>query len=297
MSNISTEQNSKGKKIMIHKGDVRRMILESELQQYLGDGWLQGNNKHPWNFGLKGIQTAWNKGIKENPETTEKRRQKLLGRKLSAEHIAHRTTAQTGLQRSDAFKAAQSLRLKGHPVTESTREKLRLANLGKKGKPHTPETKRKISEHNSSKEFQEYQREIKKKNKSFNTSKPEIDAHSKLIEFFGDENVCYHYVDENRYPFECDFYIKLEDLFIELNYHWTHGPHAFDINSVEDITLLNKWRIKQAEGKTFYKVAEDVWTTRDVQKFIKAKNNQLNYKVFYRPQDFNLWISTLQLKK
>ena len=161
----------------------------------------------------------------------------------------------------------------------------------------TPETKRKISEHNSSKEFQEYQREIKKKNKSFNTSKPEIDAHSKLIEFFGDENVCYHYVDENRYPFECDFYIKSEDLFIELNYHWTHGPHAFDINSVEDITLLNKWRIKQAEGKTFYKVAEDVWTIRDVQKFIKAKNNQLNYKVFYKPQDFNLWISTLQLKK
>ena len=27
----------------------------------------------------------------------------------------------------------------------------------------------------------------------------------------------------DRYPFACDFYISSLDLFIECNYHWTHG--------------------------------------------------------------------------
>jgi len=32
----------------------------------------------------------------------------------------------------------------------------------------------------------------------------------------------------------CDFYIPSEDLFIELNRHWSHGGHFYDPNNIED---------------------------------------------------------------
>jgi group I intron endonuclease len=70
-------------------------------------------------------------GIKRSAETREKQRQKKLGVKQSAEHIASRVA-----------------KLKGHKVTEAQKEATRLRSLGNTwgaGTRHTEEAKAKIS--------------------------------------------------------------------------------------------------------------------------------------------------------
>ncbi len=57
----------------------------------------------------------------------------------------------------------------------------------------------------------------KRANGTFNTSKPEDAIYKILLDNFGEEDVIRQYRDECRYPFNCDFYIRSLDLFIELN--------------------------------------------------------------------------------
>ena len=75
------------------------------------------------------------------------------------------------------------------------------------------------------------------------------------------------------YPYLCDFYIPSLNLYIELNNHWTHGPHPFDPNNEEDIKLLEYWKSKNTK---FYDNAIKTWTERDVNKRQIAFNNNLN---------------------
>lgn len=123
----------------------------------------------------------------------------------------------------------------------------------------------------------------KRRNGTFNTSKPEVTLHKLLCDVFGDDNVIQQYVDDERYPFHCDFYVISEDLFIELNAHWSHGGHWFDENNENDLEQLNKWveRTKQ-RGSAFYKKAINVWTVRDPLKRQFALDNNLNYVVFWK---------------
>lgn len=94
------------------------------------------------------------------------------------------------------------------------------------------------ADENFAKEYQNSQYETKRKNKTFNTSKKETELYNILCSKFGKEDVMCQYSD-NRYPYRCDFYIKSKDLFIELNAHWTHGDHPFDISNNDDLKKLN----------------------------------------------------------
>jgi len=102
----------------------------------------------------------------------------------------------------------------------------------------------------------------KKIHNSFHISKPEQDIGKKLIECFGEHNVISQYKDA-RYPFACDFYIKSLDLFIECNFHWTHGFHWFDETNTTDIKKLQKWKDKNTK---YYHIAISVWTKSDLRK-------------------------------
>lgn len=113
----------------------------------------------------------------------------------------------------------------------------------------------------------------------YNGSVPEDEYYFQLIIEYGEENVFRQYTDK-RYPFNCDFYIKSEDLFIELNYHWTHGKHPFDANSQEDQNKLQIWT-ERAKNSAYYKGAIEVWTVRDPLKLAYFKKNNLNYKILY----------------
>ena len=117
----------------------------------------------------------------------------------------------------------------------------------------------------------------KKANHSFNKSSIEETVYNMLLERYDDVRRQY---DNERYPFPCDFYIPCKDLFIECNFHWTHGKIAFNPNNTSHLEKLHKWREK-AESNKYYKIAIDTWTVRDVNKRQIALNNNLNYKEIF----------------
>lgn len=119
----------------------------------------------------------------------------------------------------------------------------------------------------------------KKLNSSFNSSKPEEDFYLELKELNKHKTIYRRYKEE-RYPFYCDFYIKEDDLFIELNLHWTHGGRPYDPNDAKCQRQLQLWQEKAKTSK-FYQQAIETWTIRDVKKLETAKKNNLNYKTIY----------------
>ena len=112
-------------------------------------------------------------------------------------------------------------------------------------------------------------------------SKASNDFYNFLLETYDINDIEREYKDKNRYPFFCDFYIKSEDLFIECNFHWTHGPHPFDSTSAEDNKLKKSWL---SENSEFYKHAVYVWTDLDIRKQSIANKNKLNYQMVYIDQ-------------
>ena len=76
------------------------------------------------------------------------------------------------------------------------------------------------------------------------------------------------------YPFNCDFYFPDNDLYLEINAHWTHGGHPFDSTNKDDLLLLEQWESKNTK---FYDIAIKTWTERDVLKREIAKKNKLSY--------------------
>lgn len=109
----------------------------------------------------------------------------------------------------------------------------------------------------------------------------EIELYNVLVKLFSEDDIVHPYRDNNRYPFNCDFYIKSVDLFIELNRYWTHGGRPFDPNDEECQNQLDRWKEK-AETSKFYKNAIDTWTVRDVHKMSVARENNLNYIYLYK---------------
>ena len=119
----------------------------------------------------------------------------------------------------------------------------------------------------------------KAKNHTFNTSKPEEELYALLCDTFGFDDVIRQY-KETRYPYSCDFYIKPFDIFIELNIHWTHGYTPYDAINEQHQERL-KQLIQLSKDSSYYEQAIDIWTKRDVEKRQCAKDNKLNYVVFW----------------
>lgn len=132
---------------------------------------------------------------------------------------------------------------------------------------------------------QEKRYETMKKNGSFRCSMEENYAYLYLsLEYF---DTIRQYKDEERYPFNCDFYIPCLDLFIECNFHWTHQDHIYNSNSLEDRELLHN--LQHKDGK-YYKNAGKTWSERDPLKYNTAKRNNLNYKIFWNLKELIEWL-------
>lgn len=129
----------------------------------------------------------------------------------------------------------------------------------------------------------------KKKNGTLNSSKIEDIVYDILIKRFGKDNIERNY-KSNKYPFNCDFYIKPLNLYVECNFHWTHGFHWFTENNPNDIEKLDVWKEK-AKNSKFYKNAINTWIVRDIEKRNKAKENKLKYIVLWTNEDINKWCS------
>lgn len=162
-----------------------------------------------------------------------------------------------------------------------------MERYGSKSWHSSPIGKEKMSSY----EIQSKINNSKRDNDTFNSSGPEILIEERLKSVFN--IVKTQHRDELLYPFNCDFYIEDIDTWIEYNGFWTHGHHPFDENNEDDINMLNIWKSK---GTKYYNNAIDTWTKRDVKKYNMAKQNHLNYFVFYTPNDFDKWIEEYEKK-
>lgn len=233
----------------------------------------KGLGIEPWNKNKKGLQIAWNKGLVMSDEFKQKVKNGLT-----------KLTPEQKIKKSENL--SKSLKNRAPWNTGLTKE--------------TNKTMKTISEKNTGLWTEEYKQnylkksyDTKKKNGTFNTSGAEEKYYKSLVDIFGAEDVVRQYRD-NRYPFNCDFYIRTLDLFIELNITWTHGGKLFE-NTKEDLLKLEQWQDK-AKTSDFYLAAIETWTKRDVEKFRVAKENNLRYKVFYKEADLEdfSWLEELR---
>lgn len=129
--------------------------------------------------------------------------------------------------------------------------------------------------------------DTKRVNGTFNTSSEE----DYIFELLKNK-----YIQVNRqyrckeYPFACDFYLPLQNLFIEYNGSWTHGIEPFNPENKKHLLILDKMKEKAKTSK-FYKQAIYTWTDLDVRKLQCARNNNLNYLCFYNMKEFLNWFN------
>ena len=131
------------------------------------------------------------------------------------------------------------------------------------------------------------QQATKRKNHTFNSSRKEDKLYNLLCDKYDSSDIIRQY-SENRYPFNCDFYIKSLDTFIELQGMWTHGGHPYNPNSIKDQVKLQQWQSKANGGSRFYKNAIKVWTQSDVDKRETAAKNNLKYIEVFDSKDFEI---------
>ena len=132
--------------------------------------------------------------------------------------------------------------------------------------------------------------ETKKKNHTLTSSRYEKDFEKFLLQL----GIKYKFQYKcERYPWYCDFYLPDKDMFIELNFHWTHGGHWFMNTDKNDIICLDKWKEK-AKTSAFYEKAIAVWTQHDVEKRLCALKNNLNYVTVWNKSDFDNLIQALE---
>lgn len=265
----------KGRKV-IHKDNIEKRVYPDELQQFLDNGWELGVCElHKTNNSKSKIgKTPWNKGLtKETNDSINSTAQKLSiinkGKTAWNKGIYGERYSYYGKPRSEQVKQKISSSKIGHAVSEETKTKISATQKGR----HKTEQQLEI--------YLQKCYETRSKNNTFNTSTLEESYYTNLCNVFGKDNVKRQYRDKRRYPFRCDFYIPSEDLFIELNLHWTHGGKPYDPNDEGCRQQLQLWKEKAKQSK-FYQNAIETWTVRDTKKLQYAKENNLNYKVIYK---------------
>ena len=238
------------------------------------------------------IPDGFIKGRLKTNLNPQKQRETL---KAQNRHYYNNGTIEISLKENDEIPEGF---IKGRlPMSNNQKKKLSDSHIGKH---HTKESKKKISEHSNNNRCKAFNtiktkygsfanfyniihikgNETKSKNKTFNTSNIEKNLFEYLKKEFPNKLIFTHFKDKERYPYYCDFYIKEDDLFIELNAHWTHGGKPYNAEDKECQEQLKLWEEK-AKTSEFYRNAIYTWTVRDVNKINCAKQNNLNYLVIY----------------
>ena len=119
-------------------------------------------------------------------------------------------------------------------------------------------------------------KESKAQNQTFKKSKAEDAFHEKLKLFFPENDIIRGYI-ETRYPFNCDFYIKSKDLFIEYQGHQSHGTQPYD--------ELDPYCKAEADYLEQSMCGDKTYTIRDPKKITTAKQNNINLLLIYPRND------------
>ena len=139
------------------------------------------------------------------------------------------------------------------------------------------------------KEIQEKKNKTQLERGTFNTSKPEEIVFN-ILSLIYDVKRQYR---SDVYPFSCDFYIPILDLYIEYNGTWTHGGHPFDDTNENDLSIVQSWKDKHTK---YYDNAIYTWTELDIRKRKVAHDNGLNHIELWNIEDACNFILTTPLK-
>jgi len=126
--------------------------------------------------------------------------------------------------------------------------------------------------------------ETAKKHATFASSSEEQNLYEYLKNYFPD--IIHHYKSDD-YPFNCDYYIPSEDLYIEYQGSLYHNGRAF-FNTEEDQLDIQKFKEKSNERENIlgkgskYQAIIDTWTIGDVKKREWAEYKKLNYLEIFR---------------
>lgn len=268
----------------------REKFFKTCIEKYDSKTPLSGKKRKMWENDL--LQ-KYGKRALTNHKKTEETKELLYGdknfsnRKKAKKTMMERYGAETSLEASSiAAKIKKTLKKRYGDENFRNHKKCVTTMLEKYGVENA------FQMHNVRKKI-DYEKilETKRKNKTFNTSKCEDSLADFLNKNYKQYTIFRSYEDD-RYKnietgnkFQCDFYIKELDLFIELNGHYTHGKHPFDKNNREDLKMLEIYKSKINPS---YKALIEVWTHRDVLKIEEAKRNNLNYITIYGSKiDFN----------
>ena len=268
--NKSFNPNTNGGKICINNGITCKYIYEKEFDIYESQGWIKGSTT---------------KGIKRTDEFKQK--VSKAAKNMSEESKLKRVRSWQINYNNKTDEQKRIIREK-HSYSMNHRSEEQIAQWRKNLGFDDPEkTKNRVEKGINT----------KRKNHTFNVSIPENTVYQYLQTIFDVSDIFREYKDP-RYPYYCDFYIKSRDLFIECNFHWTHGSHPFNENNKEDLKLLEIIRSKQyidENGKrnSFF-TFEDVWTNRDVIKLQTLKSNNLNYLFCYSLNEFEEKIDAIR---
>lgn len=121
----------------------------------------------------------------------------------------------------------------------------------------------------------------KLQNHTINTSATEDILYDQLCDVFGKDDVIRQY-KSCRYDWNCDFYVKSRDMFIELNASFFHNRHWFDDMDFNDCAELSSFMAKAAlDSNSSYSGVVQTWSVYDVRKRQDARDANLNYIVFW----------------
>lgn len=257
----------------IRKGMNERTDEEKELtKRKIKDSKNNMTQEEKYNATIKRIQTINNKGQKFIEDFRNRQRISLIH---TLDSRTNEEKIQDSINKSNIWKSKSDLEKseqikKMHIGLSEFHNNTEKHNLWKSNIRKANQNKDKSLIKNA--KNKEWETKIKKGN--INTSLCENIFEHWLIS----NNISYHknFNKDYRYPWHVDFFLPKFDMFIEIQGHWTHGPHPFDSNDINDIDILNKW-IEKSKYSAFYKSAIDVWTLRDVEKRNVAKENNLNY--------------------
>jgi len=141
-------------------------------------------------------------------------------------------------------------------------------------------------------EIQDKIHETKKKNGSYGKSKEEDYLYELLLNIFPRLTIERQYA-ELRYPFNCDFYIKELDFFIEYQGYFHHSKEPYD-----GVNLPKDW-VEKAKTSKNYRNALKTFTTADPIKRDQASYANLNFLEIWESdlQKGEEWLTFLFLKQ
>ena len=267
----------------IHKGQRNSKVKTSDLSKFLDDGWEIGN----WN--QEELNRRSGEGIKRFNDSLRE------SGKWEEYNNVRGVNVSKGLIKFWSNVAdneyIQNREIKKQQSRDNWSEEERLLYHNKMSESAKKDRANTSSEEYHRRAIKNY--ETKKKNGTLWTSTFEDESYKELCISYGKFNIKHQYVDEERYPFFCDFYIKSLDLFIELNMHPSHGPHKFDANNVDDILLVEELKNK---GDAWSQCIIDIWTIKDITKYNYADKYKLNYICVY-PDTYSDFISLVKEKR